>query len=94
MKKDKFSENEQFPTLDILKVRINEMFGDKISNIEMSNSTLNFDINDDTYIISKNDFSSDNRHYLVCDECNVFISDIWYLNRIQNYLTFISKELT
>ena len=94
MKKNKYLKNEPFPDLNKLQIKINEVFGDKVSNIKMSNTILSFNIDDYTYVISKDNFSSDNRHYLVCDELNVFISDIWYLNRIIGYLNFIAKKVS
>lgn len=93
MKKNKYLKNELFPDLNKLQIKINELFGDKVSNIKMSNTILSFNIDDYTYVISKDNFSSDNRHHLVCDEFDVFISDIWYLNKIISYLNFIAKKV-
>lgn len=93
MNKDKFSSNKSFPTLNELQFKVNELFGDKASNIKMSDLMLSFEVNGSTYVISKDDFSSDNRHYLVCDERDVFISDIFYLNRLLGYLAFVAKEV-
>lgn len=93
MSKDKFSSNESFRTLKKLQFKVNELFGDKASNIKMSDSMLSFEVNGSTYIISRDNFNPDNRHQLVCDELDVFISDIFYLNRLRGYLAFVAKEV-
>lgn len=52
MSKDKFSSNESFRTLKKLQFKVNELFGDKASNIKMSDSMLSFEVNGSTYVIS------------------------------------------